>query len=286
MTFDNEFLQKLEQLQFIARRLRHSKRRGEHRSIKKGSSLEFRDYRRYNPGDDLRYIDWNLFLRQRALFIKLFNAEQELPIHLLIDVSASMNYHDKLEYSVKLAAALGFIAQARQDQVGISVLGESVRDSLAPMRRNREALFRYLQSIQAEGGTSLNVALREYVRLGRRPGTAVVISDLFDPGGYQEGLFRLRDAGYEIILLQVLHEQEVNPKPSGFMRLIDSETKENMDITVSRRLAIDYREALEDYFMEIEAFSMDHSIDYFRTTTMVPFEDVVLQYLREGQYLR
>jgi uncharacterized protein (DUF58 family) len=286
MVFDSEFLQKLEQLHYIARRLKRSLQRGEHRSIKKGTSQEFQDFRDYQVGDDMRYIDWNVYLRQNQLFVKLFAAEQELPVHLLIDTSASMAMFDKLDYAMKIAAALGFIALSRQDHIGIGAFRQNLVDSLPPGRRNRDQLFRYLSALQAGGETGLNDSLKAYTLLKRRPGLAVIISDFLDEGGYREGLLSLKYSGYEVLLIQVLHAEEISPIPGGNIQLVDTEDAGTMFLNLSRRILYAYHKEVDAYFKELEEFSMDYQMEYFRATTEIPFEDIILQYLREGQYLR
>lgn len=287
--FDSEFLQKLEYLTLIARKRFRGRFRGEHRTPRKGTSLEFHDYRPYQPGDDFRYIDWNAFSRLDRLFVKLYSAEEDLTIHILLDTSGSMAFGNpsKLDYSRRIAAALAYIGLANLDRVRAASFAESPQATHDPSRRGGVApLFRFLESLQASGRTQFNSAIASYVSRNRHPGLAIVISDLLDPAGYQDGLKSLRFAGFDTMIIQILSEEEIEPPYSGSLELLDAETAERRRITVDRRMRDAYRDHLRHYLDGLEEFTLANGIEYLRASTAIPFEQLVLNYLRQGMYLK
>ncbi len=290
MLLDEEFLRKLEQLSLLSRRIRRSIARGESLSIRKGASLEFSDYRLYQPGDDFRYLDWNIYSRLNRLFVKLFTAEENLTVHILIDTSKSMAFGDpsKLWYAGRLAAALGYLAISNLDRVGVSAFADGIEHSMQPVRQKSHAfaLFDYIAGLKPSGRTDFNRTLRDYSLRTRRPGLAILITDLLDPAGYVEGLQALIYRRFDVLLIQVLDESEMAPEFRGSFRLIDGETEEETELTVESETVSAYQDRLGEYFQEVEEFCLSHDIEYLRTTTSIPFEEVVFSYLRRGVFVR
>lgn len=287
---DDEFLRKLEQLSLFARRIRIGAMRGENISVRKGASIDFADYRLYQPGDDFRYLDWNIYSRLNRLFVKVFKAEEDLTVHLLVDTSASMAYGkpSKLWYAKRVAAALGYLAVNNLDRVGVSAFAEGIEHSLQPVRQKRHVarLFDYLSGLEASGKTAFSRTLAEYSLRTRRPGLAILITDLLDPASYQEGLRALVYRRFDVLLVQVLHEEELEPTFTGPYRLVDVETDSEAELTVDRETVGEYRRRLASYLDEIEEYCLSHGIEYLRTSTAIPFEEVVLSYLRRGVFVR
>jgi uncharacterized protein (DUF58 family) len=288
--FDSEFLKKLEQLRLIAKRLYRSRARGEHHTIKRGMSLEFSDYRRYHTGDDFRYIDWNIFSRLDRLFLKVFTAEEDLVVHLLLDSSASMGFGTppKLDYAKKVAAALGYIALSNLDRVGITAFTDHLREAL-PLVRGKDQLFtilRYFDDVTPQGKTALSKSLMEYAFHNKRTGLAIVISDLLAPQGLEKGLEALLFSRFEVVVLQVIDEEEIIPSLGGALRLVDIETGQEQRLTIDNHLLRRYQEKVRDYFAHIEEFCAKRQIEYVRTSTILPFEDLILRYLRQGLHLQ
>ena len=281
-------MQKLEYLSLIARKLFRGRYRGEHKSYRKGSSLEFHDYRSYQPGDDFRYIDWNIFSRLDKLFVKLYTAEEDLTIHILLDTSASMGFGSpsKLDYAKRVGAALAYIGYINLDRVRAASFNDSRGKFLDPSRRGGVSiLFRFFEDLESGGQTRFNSALSDYAASVRRPGLAIVLSDLLDPAGYYDGLKTLRFAGYDVMLIQILAEEEIAPSANGALDLIDSETREHLRMTVDKRVLEAYSLRLEAHFRDVEQFTLSQGIEYVRASTIVPFEDLVLKYLRQGMHL-
>ena len=288
--FDSEFLQKLEYLKLVARRVHRGQIRGEHTTVKRGTSLEFADYRNYQAGDDFRYIDWNVFSRLDKLFVKIFAAEEDLTVHILLDNSYSMNMGipPKIDYGKKVGAALGYVGIVNLDRVGVVAFGDGLRDSLPPHRSRNHlfSIFNYFKRVECSGRTDFNRSLRDYALRSKRPGLAIVISDLFDEGGFEEGLKALAYGGFDVVLIQILDENEIEPQEEGVLKLVDVETEASKRVTLDKEMLEVYRRKVGDYFWRIEKFCLDHQIEYLRASTVIPFEDLILKYLRQGMYLK
>ncbi|RMF93840.1 MAG: DUF58 domain-containing protein [Nitrospinota bacterium] len=288
--FDSEFLKKLEVLRLVSKRFYRGRARGEHHTVKRGTSLEFSDYRRYHVGDDFRYIDWNIFSRLDQLFLKLFTAEEDLVVHLLLDTSASMGFGTppKIDYAKKVAAALGYIALANLDRVGITAFTDHLQDAL-PLVRGKDQLFTILhhfERMHPQGETAFGKALMEYAFRHKRTGLAIVISDLLDPEGIERGLEALLFSRFDVVVLQIVDEEEIAPPFEGAIRLVDVETGKERRLSVDGRLLQRYQEQLREYFQQIEGFCARRHIEYIRTSTILPFEDLILKYLRQGLHVR
>lgn len=288
LLLEPEFLRRLEALALVSRRLHRGAGRGEHPVLRRGSSLEFRDYRSYQPGDDIRAVDWNLYGRLDRLFVKVFAAEEDLTVSLLLDSSASMGVGGKLDYARRVAAALGYIGIAGLDRVGATAFSDRLHPDLPPRRSRHHlfALFRYLGRLAAGGATRFNACLQAFARRARRPGLAVVVSDLLDPQGFEEGLNALLYRKFDLVLIQVLAEEDIEPPPEGDLRLQDAETGQVRLVVVDRRLREHYRAALERLFARTERFCLERRIEYLRAGTLVPFQDLILRYLVQGMHLR
>ena len=288
--FDEEFLRKLEQLSLLARKIRSGQSRSENISINRGASLEFSDYRLYQPGDDFRYLDWNIYSRLNRLFVKIFTAEENLTVHILVDTSRSMSFGNpsKLWYAGRLAAALGYLAVNNLDRVGLSAFAEGVEHSLPPVRRKTHvfSIFDYIEQLRPSGKTDFNKTLRDYSLRTTRPGLAVLITDLLDPAGYQDGLRALIYRKFDIMLIQVMSEEELDPRIKGPLRLIDGETDEETELNVEPETMDEYQRRLGVFFDNVEEFCLSHDVEYLRTSTAIPFEDVVFSYLRRGVFVR
>jgi uncharacterized protein (DUF58 family) len=280
-----EFLRKLEQLSLVAKRSFSGQLKGEKRSTKRGTSVEFADYRDYSAGDDLRRVDWNTYARLERLFLKLFLEEEDLHVYLLVDGSRSMGFGtpSKLEYARRVAAALGYVGLTSYDRVGATVFAERLRATLPPVRGRGQIFpfFRFLERAQPEGITTFGASLREYALRTRRPGVAVVISDFFGPD-VEAGLKALLYRKFQMTLVHVLDPGELSPPFLGDLKLIDSETGESREITVSPSLLREYQRTVEAFCGNLQGFCRRYGVDYIRATTATPFEDLILKYLRRS----
>ncbi|MBI4637585.1 MAG: DUF58 domain-containing protein [Candidatus Rokubacteria bacterium] len=282
--FTSEFLAQLERLSLASRRTFRGRVKGERRSPRRGHSVEFCDYRAYGVGDDLRYVDWNIYGRLDRLHVKLFVDEEDLCLHLLLDASASMAFGRpaKLDYAVRLVAALGFVGLVNLERVGVGVLRERVAEGWPPTRGRNQfgALVDFLTDVRPAGRTSLSEGLANYVTRGREPGLAILVSDLLDPLGYEAGLRALLEHRFDIHIVHLLDPEEMNPGIAGDLRLVDSETGEVRELTADGDALRAYRERLRQFLERAEGFCRSKEIGYHRVTTDTPVEEFVLAQLR------
>src|SRR5262249_53801973 len=211
--FDEKTRRKMEQLTLVATRVRAGAMKGERRSIKRGTSIEFADYRNYARGDDLRRLDWNIYARLDRPFIKLLEDEEDLAVHLLLDTSASMEWplegernHNKFRYAQRLIAGLAYISLSTNDRLTASAISDVRQDPFGPARGRGYglAMLNYVSALKAAGITDISGALKEYSNRGGRPGLCFVVSDLFSPSGYLDGVNALLGKGYEVGLIHVV----------------------------------------------------------------------------------
>ena len=298
-----DFLAKLDRLSLIARRVRAGQMAGERRSTKRGTSVEFADYRDYAQGDDLRRVDWNVYARLERPYVKLFEEEEDLAVHVLLDGSGSMDWGDGDEEAAgqgdkernkwfcarRLAAALGYVALVSGDRLAVANLKSQISNfKFGPVRGRGHVLrlFEWLEEVGAEGTTDLNAALRSYAVSGGRAGLVVLISDLFSPAGYAEGLAALAARGHEVSILHVLSSDEVEPPLGGDLRLLDVETGEPQEVTIDGGMRALYRRRLEEWQGEIRNTCRARDVRYVPVVTGTPFERVVLYDLRRVGLVR
>jgi uncharacterized protein (DUF58 family) len=242
---DTTFLRKLDRLALLTRRAMAGDIQGERRSPRRGASVEFADFRPYTPGDDIRQIDWNLYARMERFFLKLFVAEEELAVHLLIDTSASMNWGEpnKLHYARRLAAAFGYVALANLDRVGVTAFGAGQAVSQLPGVRGKRGavpLFTFLQQLRANGASDLSRICHRYMQTARTPGPLLLCSDLLD-AGWRDALSALASRPFEITVMHILAPQELSPELEGDFKLVDLEGGPPVEISADLDLLRRYR---------------------------------------------
>jgi uncharacterized protein (DUF58 family) len=282
---DPPFLARLEQLELVSRKIFLGRMKGERRSKKKGQSVEFADYRNYVVGDDLRHLDWNLYARLDRLFIRLFMEEEDLHFYVLLDNSLSMDFGNpsKLHYAKQVAAALGFIGLVNMDRVVVEAFNDRLTQSLPSLRgrRNLWQLMNFLQKIEPAGPSDLRKALRSFSIKCSGKGIVVLLSDLMDKGGYEEALRYLVARQLDIYEIQVLSQEEIEPEIVGDLRLVDVEDEDMAEITVSGPLLKRYKQNLAAYRAGIHEFCTRRGVSYLFTSNQVPFDRLVLNYLRQ-----
>jgi uncharacterized protein (DUF58 family) len=288
--FDEAFLRKLEQLELLARKIFRGLLRGERTTMRRGRGTEFSDFKHYGPGDDFRHIDWNIYSRLDQLFLKLHASEEELTLYLIVDTSASMAFGEppKFDHARRLAAALGYVALNNLDRVAVSAFAEGLEATLPPLkaRQHLPRLLAFLGGLHCSGGTHLRAALRDFTSRARSPGLAILVSDLLGLDGAQDAIDALRLAGHDAVVLHLLAESEIDPPLEGALRLVDAETGEELDVSVDQDLRKRYQVRLARELEELERYCRRRGIEYLRASTAIPFEDVVLNYLRQGVHLR
>jgi len=280
-----DFLNRLEQLELVSKKIFLGRTKGERRSKRKGQSVEFADYRNYVIGDDLRFLDWNLFARLERLFIRLFMEEEDLHFYVLIDNSLSMDFGSpsKLHYAKQVAAALGFIGLVNMDRVVIEAFNDRLTQSM-PALRGRRSLWRmmdFLQKIEPAGPSDLKRALRSFSIKCSGKGILVLLSDFMDKGGYEDALRYLIARQLDIYVIQILSQEEIEPEIVGDLKLVDIEDEDVAEITVSGPLLKRYKQNLAAYRTALSNFCTRRGVTYLFTSNQVPFDRLVLTYLRQ-----
>lgn len=287
-----QLLRRLEQFQLLAARRAKSSVKGERRSRARGQSVEFADYRNYVPGDDFRYLDWNLYGRLDRLFLKLYEEERELPVSIFLDASESMGFGSprKFDFARQVAAAVGYVALCGFDRVSVTVFPEhpgeaAVRVALKSVRGRRSALgyFDNLSGLNPQGSANLNEALARAALQARQAGVAVVLSDFLDPAGYEGGLGSLAARGFQISAVQILAPDEINPSVFGDLRLVDSETGFKQEVTFGRYRLAAYQRTLQNFCQRLREFCQKRGVNFFMASSETPLEQLLLKQLREAE---
>lgn len=290
--FDEAFQRKLETLAIVSRRAFAGRQRAERRTKKRGSGIEFADHREYAAGDDFRFVDWNAYQRFGRLLVRMFEEQEDLSIYLLVDCSGSMGFAGsaKFDQARRLCAALAYVGLANLDRISVGALGER---SLAPLAatRGKNRIFkilRYLESLRATGSTDLQASLQKFVAQHKRRGLVVLLSDLYDPAGFERGINTLRYNKFEPYILHL--EDPPNSLISEGMRgdvsIVDCETGERRDVTLTDGLLRRLHKAHQEYRQSVERFCTGARVPYFAARADEAFDEVVLGVLRRGGFLR
>jgi len=287
---DPEFMNRLERLDIVSRKIFAGRMKGERRSKRKGQSVEFADYRNYVVGDDLRFLDWNIYGRLERLFIKLFFEEEDLHVGVLLDASKSMDYGDpaKALYAKRVAAAIAYIGLVNYNRVTLCGWSDRFGPELVGVRGRHQIskVLGYLIDLEPGGVGNLTAACRQFAIRHPQRGIVLLLSDFLDKGGYEAGLRYLIGRKYDLYAVQLLSPQEIEPELLGDLRLRDIEDGDLAEITVSRPLLNRYKQNLNAYCGYLRDFCSRRDVTYLFTSTGVPFDKLVLTYLRRRGLLR
>jgi uncharacterized protein (DUF58 family) len=288
--FDDEFQRKLETLAIVSRRVFAGNMRAERRTKRKGSGVEFADHRDYAPGDDFRYVDWNVYRRFAKLLVRLYEEEEDLSIYFIVDCSTSMAFGDakKFDQALRLAAALAYVGLANLDRVTIVAVSDEVVSRM-PTTRGKGRIFKvfeFLRGLEPNGTTDLRTSLKTFVAQHKRRGLAVLISDLYDPAGFEGGINMLRFNKFEPYVLHIVDPHEAFAELKGDVRIYDCETGDEREVTVTPKLLERMNQAWNDYRDQIERFCAARQVPYFPADVDVPFDELVLRVFRRGGFLR
>ena len=282
--FDEAFLRQLERLMLVTKKAVHGGMKGVRRSVKRGQSVEFTDYRDYSLGDDLRALDWNLYARLERLFIKLFIEEEDVNVHILVDASASMEggSPDKLLFAKRAAAALAYVGLASYDRVSMAVLQGRVARRY-PSVRGTGRVFQVLADLSAvrpaPGPTDLAAACRHYAAQITQRGPLLLISDLFD-SNVERAISELAGTRCDVAVLHTLSADELDPPIEGDLRLIDRETGEGVNVTADLFTLDAYRDRLAAWQQHLDEVCTKRRVGYVMTPTTLPLADLVFAELR------
>jgi uncharacterized protein (DUF58 family) len=251
--------------------------------------VEFADYRGYVAGDDFRAVDWRAYMRLDRLILRLFEEETDLPIYIFLDCSGSMGARDavKLDYAKRVAAALAYIGLSNLDRVTLMAFADGLLEEL-PQQRSKSQIFnifRFLAAIKPGRTTNAGEAFHRYFTAKRRKGVAVVISDFFDPHGVRAAFDTVRYRRQDLLAIHVVSPRDIAPPLNGEITLVDSETRQERDVTVTPALLRAYRAEFDAFCAEMERYCALYGFGYVRTVTEIPFEDLILQVLRQGRFV-
>jgi uncharacterized protein (DUF58 family) len=292
LLFDDEFQRKLESLALVSRRVFAGRMRAERRSKKQGSGVEFADHRAYVPGDDFRFVDWNVYQRFGRLLVRLYEEEEDLSIYLIVDCSASMSFGSpsKFDQARRLCAALAYVGLANLDRV--TVVGASDHaGALMPGTRGKNRIFKvfhFLEQLEASGVTDLETSLKTFVAQHKRRGLAILLSDLYDPAGFENGINVLRYNKFEPYVLHLVEPPAAFAGQEGIVgdiNVYDCETGEEREVTVTEQVLRSVQKAHREYDAAIQRFCTRSHVPYYPAPADAPFDELVLGMLRRGGLL-
>jgi uncharacterized protein (DUF58 family) len=287
---DSRFLRRLEFLSLRARRVHPGPLPALRPTPLRGHGLEFADHQPYTPGDDLRYLDWNVYARQGQMLLKRFHEERDLRVDLLLDASRSMGLGQPSKFSCarQVVAALAYIGLAGLDRLAVTAFADSVVARHPVIRGKNQilGLLRFLESLEVSGAdTSLEQAARSIIQRTEPTGVAIVVSDFLDPAGYERALDLLRYRRFDVYLLQVLEPRELRPDWLGDMELLDVETGQLRPLVVRERTQRLYCDSMREFVQGLRGYARRHGMGFISSTTEQPFDELVLHMMRQSDWL-
>lgn len=287
---DNDVLSRVERLRMNPTRRLTNRSRGEHLSGKGGTSTEFSDYRDYVPGDDVRYVDWNIFSRLQRPYLKLYQHEEEMHVVILVDGSSSMLFENKFERARQLAGAFGVMGLMNVERVSAYSCNHVGKAPLmlppCSGRVSIKRMFEFLERLEGGGDFPIEGAVEAVLRHHRGRGIAVLLSDFLTFGDLPRPLNMLFSAGLEIFAVQILSPVELDPEVTGDIRFIDCETGGTLDVSSAGDLLGLYHEhrlALED---ELAMLCRQRSGRFLSINSRDPLEWVLFDLLLRQGWVR
>lgn len=286
---NNEFFSRLETLSLELRADLTGFFGGQHFVRTYGQTVEFADYREYMLGDDIRRIDWNLYSRFERYFLKLFTDERQMHTDIFLDLSASMGKDspEKANYAIAVAAALGYLSVHNMDKVSYKLMrGESATDSFGTLV-GKKAFFGAISALEEcefDGDTDIYRAVTSCRELGESDGLAVIISDFFTDSDWRRAVDFLRYKKKQVLLIQVMTPEEIDPTYSGRVSLIDNESlglddPKNLKINIGRAEQAAYSEALSELKESLRSFAHSREAEFISVSTAEPIEKMLFKEL-------
>jgi uncharacterized protein (DUF58 family) len=289
ITIPIESLAHYERLSFVSRSPARAGLGGEHRSRRRAPSTEFVEYRPYQPGDDFRRVDWNVYGRLGSLQVRVTEGRERLELILALDCSASMAWGepDKLAFAARTVAALAYVGLGRFDAVRLVHLGNASRN-LGPLRGRRRfgEVISVLSAVGSQGRLNLSREVATCIPSPNRQGLLVLVSDLLTPEGVADGLDALLRQGVDVVVLHVLSPQELNPDLLGELDLLDAETNERLEVGLSLAVLKQYRQRFGGWLERQAAACSERGLRYVRLHSDRALDSVILDDLRRGNVLR
>lgn len=285
----NKLLSRLERMRLLTSRRFTNRSRGEHVARGGGSSNEFKDYRDYSAGDDVRFVDWNIFARLQRPFVKLFHQEEELHLVILVDASTSMDFEGKLRRAQELAAAIGLMGLIAGERVSVHVANERRGTRmLKPMRGRgkRRELLGFLETVTAGGDAPIEAAVEAMLKVHRGRGALFVLSDFLTTGDLNRPFNMAFSAGLVPYCLQILGPSELEPELTSDLRLVDSETAATLDVTGTGELVLLYREYMDNLLLKLDALCKQRTGKFCSIDAGLTTEFVLTDVLRRRGWVR
>lgn len=285
MLFPPDFLTRLEFLSIMSKRVFRGSLLAQRRTMQMGSGIEFSDHREYAFGDDLRYLDWNIYARHGDLLLKRFQEDQDLHVYLLLDCSRSMAFGTpaKFDLARHLVAALAYIALADLDRIAVVAYADGIIAEF-PMTRGKARilpLMRFLEALPTAGeDTNLGRTVQGLLHRGSRGGLAVVISDLFDEHGFQSGLDQLRYRRFDAHVLQLHDPLEADPNLLGDVELEDIESASVRQVTVTEKNLRDYKQRFQQHQQAVRDYCTNYGLGCTQSPSVVRFDELVMSMMR------
>ena len=297
---DSRLMARLDHLDVVSRKIFNGRVQGERRSKRRGQSVEFADFRPYVHGDDLRFVDWNIYGRLDRLFLKIFLEEEDLSLIVVVDGTSSMHWGDpsKFEYARRLAMALGYIGLVNQNRVSLAAFGGLdaeggsaglQRISNLRGRRRTHEMGRWLLELEPGGDGGFEEAMRRIALTRQGRGVMIVLSDFLQKEGFERGLRYVAGRGYDVFAMQVLAPQEIDPGRhgmSGDLRLVDLEDEDEAEVTINAAVLRGYRRRLDAYCGSLRDYCIRRSIMHTLVDTSTDLDELLLDYLRKRGLLR
>lgn len=285
---DPHVMAMLDQLDIVSRKIFSGKIQGERRSRRRGQSVEFADFRPYVHGDDLRFVDWNIYGRLDRLFLKLFLEDEDLSLVIAVDRSGSMSYGDpsKFDYARRLAMALGYIGLVNHNRVALCAFGGAdgvTRSTAMRGRRRTIEMGRWLLGLEAAGDAGFDDAMRTIALSRHGRGVLVVISDFLVPGGTERGLRYVCGRGFDVHAIQLLAPEELEPASHGVtgdLRLVDIESGAETEVTATAAVVRAYRDSLDAHVAALREFCVRRGITHTLVPTTMKLDTLLIDYLR------
>lgn len=284
-----EMMAKLERMELVSRKIFRGRMKGERRSKRKGQSVEFADFRNYVAGDDLRFIDWNLFARLDRLYLKIFLEEEDLHVYTLVDDSLSMDFGTPSKFltAKRIAAALGYIGLCRGDRVSVSTFSKASAPMVVRGRSSSHRLIGQLQSAQCQNpAPSMEESVRHFCLRNTGKGIVILITDLMNKTGYETALKMLVAREMDIYLIHVLSPEELEPNLTGDLKLMDAEDFDMREVSISASLLQRYRLTLNAFIDSARSFCNRRSIGYVSVRSDQAIDPLINDYLRARGLVR
>lgn len=287
--FDDDFIRAADSLRIRARQVPAGGRHGEHRSRTLGAGMEFRDFRSYTPGDDLRRVDWNLYARSGKLFLRLFDEPRSLPVYVLLDNSDSMYFETppRADAAKRIAGLFAAIALNDFDSAAIHPFGADLAKPLASLsgRQNVRRVLGFLDSLVPSGPTNLVKALRKFALTPMRAGLLLIVSDFFEPQGLDAVADALRSVRHKIGFIQLTHASDASPVGEGEYRMTDCESGASVEVAMTPAVLDRYRRAYEAFNRQLDEMAGRRNAAHLRLDAGKPVLDQIGELFRNRVFV-